>query len=74
MQPTIIYEFPNRMSRRVKQKPDEPDWTELLRNVCRQMEIANGFERTNDPEDPAAAIRGAIKRARARRPKSPPDG
>ncbi len=58
----------------VEAEADEPDWTERFEIYAGQMEISNGFSELNDPEDQRQPLRGAVKRTRARRRRSPPDG
>lgn len=51
IQPTFITQYPIEVSPLAKRNPDNPDITERFELYICGMEIANGFNELNDPED-----------------------
>ncbi len=51
IQPTFITQYPIEVSPLAKRNPDTPDITERFELYICGMEIANGFNELNDPED-----------------------
>ncbi len=56
-QPTFITDFPSVVSPLAKRKPNNPELTDRFELFAANMEIANGFNELNDPDDQAARFK-----------------
>ena len=61
MQPTFITEYPVEVSPLAKRSKERPEVTERFELYMSGMEIANGFNELNDPEDQKARFEEQIK-------------
>src|ERR1700722_5349474 len=63
-EPTFITDFPSVVSPLAKRKPSNPELTDRFELFIGGMEIANGFNELNDPDDQAARFKEqAVARA-----------
>jgi lysyl-tRNA synthetase class 2 len=61
IQPTFITHYPVEVSPLAKRSKEQPDITERFELYISGMEIANGFNELNDPEDQRQRFMGQIK-------------
>ena len=61
VQPTFITHYPVEVSPLAKRSKENPDITERFEMYISGMEIANGFNELNDPEDQKARFEGQIR-------------
>lgn len=59
-QPTFITDFPSVVSPLAKRKPDNPELTDRFELFVANMELANGFNELNDPDDQAARFKEQV--------------
>jgi lysyl-tRNA synthetase class 2 len=59
-QPTFITDFPSVVSPLAKRKPSNPDLTDRFELFVANMELANGFNELNDPDDQAARFKEQV--------------
>ena len=59
-QPTFITDFPSVVSPLAKRKPSNPELTDRFELFAANMELANGFNELNDPDDQAARFKEQV--------------
>lgn len=59
-QPTFITDFPSVVSPLAKRKPSDPELTDRFELFVANMELANGFNELNDPDDQAARFKEQV--------------
>jgi lysyl-tRNA synthetase class 2 len=58
--PTFITDFPSVVSPLAKRKPSNPDLTDRFELFVANMELANGFNELNDPDDQAVRFKEQV--------------